>query len=300
VIRRNGTYFLNLYRLLVSLEELLAMAPTDPERVPDAQPAGLGAMAVRPSFADLLGGRAQLIVDAKRISENLGFVTHDAVELGLEATAERITHIKTYIAQQSVVNFMGDVHLQHDVRVLKETLVDELNRRSIFVPEVEKYRKYFNKSFGEEVDRAFPEARRDTASAANSYIYDEPTACVFHCMRTAEYGLRGLAKVIAPRLKAEKLEWGAIIRELRRKIEEQHQPGKKRVTPNRKKRLDFYSDALDQCVYFKSIRDDTMHPRPVRYESADALKALTHIEEFMRLLAKNGIKVIPKIAGLSS
>ena len=41
-----------------------------------------------------------------------------------------------------------------------------------------------------------------------------------------------------------------------------------------------------------------MHPRPMRYEPADALKALTHVEEIIsRLLAKHGVKLIPKIVG---
>jgi hypothetical protein len=251
-------------------------------------------------FSELLAGNiipdSELAITAEKIDSRLVLVAEDAVELGLEATADRIRAIREYVAEHTTLDFAGDVHLRHDVRVLRETLTRELGKRWIFIPDLGNYRKYFNKSFGDEVDTAFPDARLDATSAANSYIYDEPTACVFHCMRTAEFGLRGLAKRILPRLNAEKLEWGTIIRELRRKIEEQHQQGKKKITPNRKKQLDFYSGALDQCVYFKGIRDDTMHPRPMRYEAADALKALTHVEEFMRLLAKNGIKLPASIS----
>jgi hypothetical protein len=298
VIRRSGTYFLNVYRLLVSFEELVAVAPL-PKNGPENKVVFTALGGRSGLFSQLLTENAlqEPLISADRIHSNLEFVEHDAAELGLEGTADRIRAIREYVAQHTTIDFVGDEHLKHDVRVLRETLTTELERRWIFIPDLEIYRKYFNKSFGQEVDDAFPDARRDTMSAANSYIYDEPTACVFHCMRTAEIGLRGLAKRVMPSLLAEKLEWGAIIRELRRKIEEQHQSGKKKVTPQRKKRLDFYSEALDQCVYFKGIRDDTMHPRPVRYEAADALKALTHVEEFMKLLAKNGIKLIPKIGG---
>jgi len=290
VIRRSGTYFLNVYRLLVSFEELVAMAP--PPKIGPETGILLGTLSDSPKglFSELMAGAAlKPVISDERINQQLILVERDADELGLEGTADRIRAIREYVGEHATIDFAGDEHLRHDVRVLRETLTTELEKRSIFIPDRHSYRKYFNKSFGDEIDSAFPDARLETVSAANSYIYDEPTACVFHCMRTAEYGLRGLAKRIMPRLRAEKLEWGTIIRELRRKIEEQHQQGKKKITPSRKKQLDFYSDALDQCVYFKTIRDDTMHPRPARYEAADALKALTHVEEFMKLLAKNGI-----------
>ncbi len=295
VIQRNGTYFLNVYRLLVAFEQIVA---TVLPKSDGGATAGLEILS-QPSFSALLAGAGQItsqpIIDAARIDEEIFLIELDANQLDLEGTADRIRAIRQYITQNPTIDFRGDEHLRHDIRVLRETLLDELKRRWIFIPDREIYRKYFNKSFGDDVDNAFPDARLDTASAANSYIYGEPTACVFHCMRTAEFGLRGLAKRIMPRLRAEKLEWGAIIRELRKQIEELNQPGRKKIAPRRKQRVDFYSAALDQCGYFKSIRDDTMHPRPIRYEAGDALKALTHVEEFMKLLAKNGIKLASKI-----
>jgi hypothetical protein len=301
VIRRKGTYFLNVYRLLVAFEQLVAM-PQPRLRIQQTSGPPIESNPLNPPtlFSDLLNANFilnQPAITLEQINTQLTLVEEDANELGLEGTADRIRATREYVAQQTTLDFQGDEHLRHDVRVLRETLTRELEKRWVFIPDLEIYRKYFDKSFGDEVDDAFPDARRDTTSAANSYIYDEPEACIFHCMRTAEYGLRGLAKKIMPKLRAERLEWGSIIRELRRRIEEQHQSGKKKLTPQRKQRLDFYSGALDQCVYFKGIRDDNAHPRATRYEAADALKALTHVEEFMKLLAKNGIKLVPKIAG---
>jgi hypothetical protein len=294
VIRRTGTYFLNVYRLLVSFEELVAVVPLS--RGGPEQQIVLTALGGTKLFSELMAGNTvqEPLIPADRIHSNLEFVEHDATELGLEGTADRIRAIREYVAQHTTIDFVGDERLKHDVRVLRETLTSELERRWIFIPDLGNFRKYFNKSFGQEVDDAFPDAIRDTASAANGYIYDEPDACVFHCMRTAEYGLRGLARRIAPRLRAEKLEWGMIIKVLRKRIDDLHAPGKRRITPQREKRLEFYAEALDQCQYFKGIRNNAMHTHG-HYESADALKALTHVEEFMRLLAKNGIKLIPKI-----
>jgi hypothetical protein len=114
-------------------------------------------------------------------------------------------------------------------------------------------------------------------------------------MRVAEYGLRALAKRLMPRFQAGKLEWGTIIRELRRKIEELNAPGRKKLTRQRQELLNFYSEALDQCVFFKNLwRDDTMHTR-AHYEGPDALKALIHVEEFMRSLAKKGLNLKAKL-----
>ena len=294
---RVGTYFLNLYKLLVGLQELIGATPPsefDPLKGL-TNPANSEASIMNVTTIKLAEFPRPPIM-AERLADALALISHDARELELSHTADRLLHVREYVAKHNPT--IGDQRLKFEIEALEQSLVDDLKKLRIFFPDRDKFRKYYNKSYGEEVDAAFPEASKEIRSAANCYVYDEPTACVFHCMRTAEYGLRGLAKRIAPKLHAEKLEWGSIVRELRKKIEELHQPGKRAVTPQRKKRLDFYSDALDQCVYFKSIRDDAMHARG-HYETADALKALTHVEEFMRLLAKNGIRLIPKIAGLA-
>jgi hypothetical protein len=317
VIRRNGVYFLNIYRLLVAFEELIRLAPASgsyPETVQvPASATGhesavlgesmLGSMQLaNPGlFSTLWKGTLAvqpIKIDADRVSEELSLVAHDAFELGLDATGDRVLAIERYVKSAGVIDFAGDEHLRHDVRVLRETLINELERRYVFIPDLERYQRHFDKSLGEAVDLAFPDASSESRSAANTYIYDEATASVFHSIRAAEYGLLALARLLLParqRKHLDKLEWGAIIKLLRSKIEELNQLGKKKQTPDRQKKLDFYSEAIDQCVYFKNLwRDDTMHARG-NYEGPDALKALTHVEEFMKLLALNGLKLPPKI-----
>jgi hypothetical protein len=83
-----------------------------------------------------------------------------------------------------------------------------------------------------------------------------------------------------------------IIRDLRIKIEALHKTGTHRPMRSRKKRLDFYNSAVDQCGYFHGIRDDVSHTRGY-YDAGQALSVLTHVEEFMRLLAQNGVKLPP-------
>lgn len=163
-------------------------------------------------------------------------------------------------------------------------------------PAIEKFKKYQEElieRFPKDVLEAFRDAQKDIHAAAICYVTDNNTASVFHSMRVAEYGLRALAKRIMPTMRAEKLDWGGIIKTLRLKIDELNRPGKKAITRRREQLLDFYSEALDQCVFFKNLwRDDTMHTR-AHYENPDALKALTHVEEFMKALVKNGLRLPP-------
>ena len=193
VMRRKGTYFLNVYRLLVAFEQLVA-TPRSRLCIQRTSGSPIDSNPLNPPtlFSDLLKANLvfdQPVITLEQINTQLTLVEDDANELGLEGTADRIRAIREYVSEHATIDFQGDEHLRHDVRVLRETLISELERRWIFFPDLQNFRKYFNKSFGDEVDDAFPEAQRDTASAANSYIYGEPTACVFHCMRTAEYGL---------------------------------------------------------------------------------------------------------------
>jgi ribosomal protein S15P/S13E len=291
VIRRSGTYFLSMYRLLVALEGLME---------PRAQ-------SVTSSFGPPLGVVTIPPEDRRveRLKKDLEeFLPDDAKDLGLNRTESRLNRINSYIKRNesrlaTSLDFVGDAELQVEIRVLREALMDDLDERWIFFPNLEKFQNYallLRDRFSQDLRAAFPDAERDIYDAAQCYVTDNNTASVFHSMRVAEYGLRALAKRVNPRLRPEKLEWGAIIRELRKKIDELHQPGKKKLTPRREERLDFYSEALDQCVYFKTVRDSTMHAR-AHHESTDALKAPTHIEDFMKLLTKNGIKLIPKIGG---
>jgi hypothetical protein len=257
-----------------------------PNAAQEAEPLSLAGL--------LMAGASQtpklVLLSADSIVDHLALVEADASELGLEHTANRIKHTRVYLQKQTRIDFLGDVQLKHDIRVLREALVDDLNKRKIFFPNLEKFGRYYEKSFGQEVWDAFPDARREIMDAGNSYVTDDDTGCVFHCMRVAEFGLRALAKRLLPRMRPEKLQWGPIIRELRAKIEALHKPGKRPLTRTRKELLEFYNAAIDQCGYFKTIRDDVAHTQGY-CESGDALKALTHVEEFMRLLAKNGLKL---------
>jgi hypothetical protein len=237
----------------------------------------------------------------KAVIDHLGLLDDGSAGLELLRTQSRIKRLRQYVDSlpSPTLEITGDVQLVSQIRVLREALKDDLADRPVFFPDVHKYKRYFEnqKPCGDAVYEAFIPARLDISEAASCYVTDNPTACVFHCMRAAEYGLRALAKRLIPHMHPEKLEWGPIIRDLRKKIDDLHKPGRKHLTAKREQLLDFYSEALDQCVYFKTLRDDTMHARS-HYESPDALKAIIHIEDFLKALVKNGVSLpatLPKV-----
>ncbi|MGO9602521.1 MAG: hypothetical protein ACLQAT_03795 [Candidatus Binataceae bacterium] len=294
---RIGTYFLHIYQVLIALQDLIGIPPP---------PSGKGAW-YGGGLGQPIGTLPEIETKPLRkltideLANSLALISRDASELDLSHTADRLTHITEYVSKQDRVDFVGDQRLKIEIEILEQSLIDDLKKQRIFLPDREKFLKYYNKSYGDEVDNAFPQAVPEIRSAANCYVYDEPTASVFHSMRAAEYGLRALARrVLGSRTKFEKLEWGPIIRDLGSKIEAMNAPrtpGTPKTKPkrNRQKLLDFYSDARAQCVYFKGIRDAAMHTR-ANYEGTDALKALIHVEEFMALLAKNGLRFPVKLS----
>jgi hypothetical protein len=140
--------------------------------------------------------------------------------------------------------------------------------------------------FGTEVYAAFPNASYDLAEAGNALAVELHTAAVFHLMRTAEYGLRALARdrrVILPRKEILELAtWEAIIKQLE-DAEAAIQSYPKTLA--REAQFDFYHGAMMEFKRFKNkFRNCIMHTRR-NYDRDQAHSALTHVCAFMKLLA---------------
>jgi len=105
------------------------------------------------------------------------------------------------------------------------------------------------------------ELNSEIKSAGNCLAADLNTAAVFHLMRVAEYGLRGLAKMIHVKIKhdLDLADWGELIRGIEKKVSLLEL--KKRTKGNEQKIL-FYSSLLSDLKGFKHIwRNRTMHAR---------------------------------------
>lgn len=132
----------------------------------------------------------------------------------------------------------------------------------------------------------FQSARRDIDAAVDCYAGGQNTACVFHLMRVAEYGLRALARERRVKFaKPRPLEWAtweAILQQLAVEIKKvaNRKPGTART-----KALEFYQGAFGEFGAFKDVyRNEVMHARS-HYDEHQAMSVMLHVREFMERLA---------------
>ena len=136
-------------------------------------------------------------------------------------------------------------------------------RGDIYASEFEKWNPILEK---------FPSIEDEHADAIYCYMADLNTACVFHCMRIAEIGLRALARerrVKMPRKQVlEWADWQSVLVEIRKKVDA---IGNLRRGPSRDAALEFYRGALGEFEAFKdAYRNNVMHTRK-RYDGQSGL-----------------------------
>jgi hypothetical protein len=155
------------------------------------------------------------------------------------------------------------------------------------------------KLFGENVLLLFPKAAvLEMREAGNCLAASRGTACVFHCMRVAEYGLRILARRVNVRLTdkrkplpIEYADWNKVIEGIKSKITQARQLAN---GPKKEQRLQFYSDAADHCEYMKDIwRNEMAHSRRL-YSRTETLAVLNRVQAFVRLFVDQGVPKDPK------
>jgi hypothetical protein len=146
--------------------------------------------------------------------------------------------------------------------------------------------------FGDAFLVVFPHtAKVELAELGACRVAGRWTACVFHSMRLAEYGLRKLAKSMSvtlidkrKRVPIEYGEWQKIIDAINSKI------AKSRLLasgPEKERQLKFYSDAAERCGYLKDIfRNEAAHVRRT-YEKEEAIGIIERVKGFMEVLAKH-------------
>jgi hypothetical protein len=149
--------------------------------------------------------------------------------------------------------------------------------------------------FGALVYHKFQSARADIRDAANCIAAGLDTASVFHLMRVAEIGFRyacrkaGITfrqrgKAHPKPIDVEFAGWEDLSQELQKKSNEWK--SKLPKGEKRERRIQFYADLSDQCLYLRDIwRDQTMHARR-RYTMPESIAVFHRIKHFMNLLAE--------------
>lgn len=165
-------------------------------------------------------------------------------------------------------------------------LTDPLEHRFVHVREDRA--DYFEADalFGVQVHEAFPSARDDIREAGNCLSVEVNTAAVFHLMRVAEIGLRSLAHDRGLKCKKGPLElqeWSTLIQSLEKA---EHQIQSFPRTSARETQFEFYHGALMEFRALKNVwRHRVAHARE-SYDRDQAMSAMNHVGEFMRILAK--------------
>jgi hypothetical protein len=132
----------------------------------------------------------------------------------------------------------------------------------------------------------FPSAKEDIEEAVYCYSLERNTACVFHLMRVAEVGLRGLARRMKVTVKNKPLEWAEwqdILREMNKVPDALTQTMKR--GPEKDEILEFYRGCIAQFYGFKDeYRNQVSHKRK-SYNEHHAASALSNVLQFMQKLA---------------
>jgi hypothetical protein len=217
----------------------------------------------------------------------LKYIEAQCVYLELQAALARFQHFNNEIRHGLTWS-----ELRNQAKVLHEAIhADLCFRRFAFVPtpKAELHDRFA--LVWEEIWKKIPDSKEDSERAIDCYALDQNTACVFHLMRVAEFGLRALAKSARATIAhkgqfcpLEFGEWGKVITAIKNKIDAVR---KLPTGAKRQSQLEFLSDAADHCTFMKDIwRNNVSHARKP-YNETEALAVLERVRGFMKFLASN-------------
>jgi hypothetical protein len=134
----------------------------------------------------------------------------------------------------------------------------------------------------------FPSAKPEIEAGIRCYALGQPTACVFHMVRSVEYLLRSFVVAVgirgSTRDPVEYREWDPLIRQARKVAETwaEKLPNK----PVRKQAQDVLSSAIADFFFFKDhLRNNVMHGRSGLADAPTALSVITRTRDcYLRLM----------------
>jgi hypothetical protein len=207
-------------------------------------------------------------------------------DIGLDSSLlEQIDTLNKLISRENCKTPTTRIETRVDL-VVQGILGNLDSKKFMFVP-ADQASYWENRTiFGDDFLAEFGEAAGvEAVEAGNCYAAGRWTACVFHSMRVAEYGLRKLARTlkvkISDRGKVCPLEygdWHKVITAIRNKIADIR---KIPAGPKKAEALRFYSDAADHCEYMQDIwRNEVSHARR-HYSKDESLAVMSRVREFI-------------------
>jgi hypothetical protein len=258
-----------------------------------------------------VGNLCELIGDLKQSVEHYGTIPNRDIELPAEATSY-IHRLRGLLLLEQYKDIFQDDNLhtrvwrlktesEHGQRFTPAVLMREFEgilgqaqmalwkRKFAYIPSPND--QYFEqeKLFGERVYNMFEKARRDIKDVGNCYAASLYTACVFHCIRVAEFGLRAMADKLGitisdknETIPLEYGDWNKVISQINNKISETRRLPN---NPTKENLLKRYSEGTERLERTRDIwRNDVCHSRTYFDEPAAKL-ALVRVRDLMQFLA---------------
>ncbi len=177
-------------------------------------------------------------------------------------------------------------------------LMESETRKRLFVSIPQDMRDFYaqERIFGKAVYDAFPSGRIDATAAGNCLATGNGTACVFHLMRSVEWGLRALCSHFRlTRIKRTKkngrvsftpidyAEWETMLNQLRPKIDARILKLKR--GPEKQREQEYLYPLLEELQGFRDAwRNHVMHTRR-NYDVGEATTVFTHVRRFLEALS---------------
>jgi hypothetical protein len=219
----------------------------------------------------------------------IGLANYHATHASLRSTMDRVWENGPFAMAVAIQVGMTWDRVVNELTVLRQTIEADLEKHLfVFVsPDKAKVLHDMPEKW-KEIWKKFPESMTDAQSAAQCYALEQDTGCVFHLMRVAEHGLRAVARKVGVKLtdkgKRQPIEfatWDKVIAGINGEIT------KARAMPHgprKNRKLQFYSNAAENCTYIRDLwRNETAHTRK-RYNDAEALGVMNRVRDFMQLL----------------
>jgi len=234
-----------------------------------------------PVFAMMLPIDDKLREKTIRTLESLA---NDCKTLALNMSAEMVARMRSTLerdAHRDNVQWLLD-----QLKMVRDLVSTEMKGRVYAYIPAEKA-KYFTSGkpqlYGEDVDRAFPDARSDIHEAGCCMALTRPTAAVVHLMRVLERALAALGKVFS--IPLAHTNWGSVIEQIESKIRDMHKDAIWKAKPDCKDMQAKYAQAAATFSVLKDAwRNHTMHSR-VTYNEEEAEHIFGNVKMFMRKLA---------------
>ena len=180
-----------------------------------------------------------------------------------------------------------ELELAHRFDAISVTLENELRREIFFhVSPAKVARTLRGPWFGPDVVRRLPDVDRDIRAAFQCWMFDQPSACVFHLTRVVEGALKALVKLARVQNKINRVwpTWETYLTALHNKVNPP-QPKKQGVKIRRMKPEDetFFGGATAAIRDIsRAWRSRIVHEPGWGYSEPVATQILDHVEMFAR------------------